>query len=430
MKQKPPASKAWLTFFGSAPFTSALATVSIGTAILAWAIQHTIGWAGLLAILFVEVALSVVSAWARRDSFDRIGVVPVSLLVFLSWAALSIFWSPYQWATLGSLIYLLAFTLIGVSIALTRDTIQVIRAFGDVLRFVLVGSLALEIVAGILIDSPIPFLGIGGHLANGGPISGLVGNRNELGLLAVIAGISFVIEWRTKSIQRGLAIVSIALAVVTLLFTQSAIALGTAIVAAIVLGALFGVRRVDPSRRRFVQFAVLGLTVIGLVAVWALRTPIIVLLNANGDLNYRLRLWQETWALLNLHPVEGWGWIGQWNTGIAPYTALSEASGRSAGSAANAYLDVWFQLGIVGLVLFVGLIGLAFVRSWLLASRKRSVVFTWPAAVLAALITSSLAESGILTEFAWMTFVLCCVNASQSLSWRTALREPLAQEPL
>jgi hypothetical protein len=39
-----------------------------------------------------------------------------------------------------------------------------------------------------------------------------------------------------------------------------------------------------------------------------------------------------------------------------------------------------------------------------------------------ALILVSLAESSILFEFGWMTFVVCCVKASQELSWRTALR--------
>ena len=67
---------------------------------------------------------------------------------------------------------------------------------------------------------------------------------------------------------------------------------------------------------------------------------------------------------------------------------------------------MWFQLGIIGLVAFLGLLGLAFVRSWLLA----------------ALLTASLAESGILVEFGWLTFVVCCVKASQSLSWRLGLR--------
>lgn len=45
----------------------------------------------------------------------------------------------------------------------------------------------------------------------------------------------------------------------------------------------------------------------------------------------------------------------------------------------NAYLDVWFQLGLPGLVAFVGL---AFIRLWLLASRQRGFVYAWLALVL------------------------------------------------
>jgi hypothetical protein len=40
----------------------------------------------------------------------------------------------------------------------------------------------------------------------------------------------------------------------------------------------------------------------------------------------------------------------------------------------------------------------------------------------------SLAESSILFEFGWMTFVICCVKASQELSWRTALRAPATND--
>jgi len=42
-----------------------------------------------------------------------------------------------------------------------------------------------------------------------------------------------------------------------------------------------------------------------------------------------------------------------------------------------------------------------------------------------ALIIVSLAESSILSDFGWMTFVICCTKASQELSWRNALRRPL-----
>src|SRR5690606_12570061 len=81
---------------------------------------------------------------------------------------------------------------------------------------------------------------------------------------------------------------------------------------------------------------------------------------------------------------------------------------------------VWLQLGLAGLAVFVILVSLAFVRSWLLAVSRRSLVFVWPALVLLALITASFAESSILVEFGWLTLVVCIVKASRELSWRQA----------
>jgi hypothetical protein len=52
------------------------------------------------------------------------------------------------------------------------------------------------------------------------------------------------------------------------------------------------------------------------------------------------------------------------------------------------------------------------------------VIYAWPALVLIALLLVSLAESSILVEFGWLTFVVCCVTASRELSWRSALRTP------
>jgi O-antigen ligase len=411
-------------------FTQALATAAIGTGIMSWALHNVIGWAGLIAILATLVVLAAASLWARRETLERLIVVPISLLVFLAWAVVSLIWSQYQWATVGGLSALAAYTVLGIYVALVRDTIQVIRCFGDVLRFVLVISLALEVLSGLLIDTPITFLAIDAHLAQGGPVSGILGNRNEFGLLSVIGAVTFVIEWRTVSISRGLAILSLSLATITLALTRSPIAWGTAVVAIAVLALLYGLRRAAAQQRRVLNIAALVVAVVGAGVAWALRTPIIDTLNAGGELNYRLGLWREIWTFLQAHPVEGWGWIGQWNDGVPPFVSLGLGTGRPSVSAVNAYLDVWFQLGFVGLVIFVGMLGLTFVRSWMLATRQRTVVYTWPAVVLAALLTASLAESGILIEFGWMIFVICCVNASQSLSWRTALRRPLEQEPL
>ncbi|MDI2099422.1 O-antigen ligase family protein [Ruicaihuangia caeni] len=417
-------------FFGDARLAAALTTTALGLGVFAFALERMIGEAGLIAMLVTLVPLCAGSLIARRATVEWLAVVPISMLVFLGWATLSVFWSQYRQETLGGVAYLLAFTALGLMVALTRDTIQIIRAAGDVLRATLGLSLALEVLSGLLIDVPIAFLDIRGHIARGGPIQGIVGSHHEVGLLAVIAGITFTIEWRTQSISRGLAVGSLAAAGLTLLLARSPVSFGTAAVAITATAVLYGVRRLKPAQRTFWQLAILGAAALIALAVWMLRSPIVTALNATGDLNLRLRLWQQVWALVPLHPLEGWGWIGQWDAGISPFSLFNTVSRQTLTSAANAYLDVWFQLGLVGIAAFVGMLALAFARSWLLGARQRSVVYTWPAVVLAALMTSALAESSILYEFGWLVFVVCCVKASQRLSWRNAFQRPLEQDPL
>jgi O-antigen ligase len=407
-----------------------LATVGVGMAAAAYPAQRLLGWPGLLGAMAVLIVLMGASFVARRTQTDWRGILPISLLAFVGWSAISVVWSQYQWATIGGLAYLIGFTLIGLYVALMRDTIQIVRLFGDVLRVVLGLSIVIEIFSGLLIDAPIPLLAVQGQLAAGGPISGIVATRNQLGLLATIGAISFAAEHRTRSVPRLTSVSSLALAALCILFTQSPVVYGTALVVAIAVAVLYGLRRVRAERRQLWQLVVLGLAVVAAIVTWIQRSFVVDILNAGGALTYRLELWNKAFDLVRLHFLEGWGWIGRWQTEVTPFSSLTTSADRPAQSALNGYLDVWFQLGLIGLVIFLGMLGLAFVRSWLLAGRRRSVVFAWPAIVLVALIIVSLAESSVLSEFGWTTFVICCLKASQELSWRRAFLSPEPPEPV
>lgn len=409
--------------------TAALTTAGIGSAVFAFPLRQLMGWPGHIAALALIVLLMLASLIVRRDELARRWVLPVSLLAYLGWAALSLVWSQYQWVTVGSLIYLGLFTVMGVFIGLSRDTIQVVRSTGDVLRVALAVSLALEVFSGILIDAPIPFLGIDGGIATGGAISGVLNTRNALGLAAVIGAATFAIEWRTRSITRGLAIGSLALAALVIAFTRSPVVFAVGLAVGVAAAALYGIRRLPPGRRQWAQYAVLTAGLGAAVVVWLSRSAVIALFNAGGELQYRLELWRDMLALVPLHQLEGWGWIGLWNSDIPPYSALITTDGGTHGSGLNAGVDVLLQLGAIGLVLLLVLVGLAGTRSWLLAGRRSSVVFTWPALVLVALVTVSMAESAILVEFGWLALVVCSVKASDELSWRQALRAPRPDEP-
>ena len=123
-------------------------------------------------------------------------------------------------------------------------------------------------------------------------------------------------------------------------------------------------------------------------------------------------------GLAQQRPVFGWGWVSYWVPWVEPFTHLAERKGVTYLQAHNAWLDVWLQLGIVGLVLFLCLVVSTSARAWWIAvdrPQRRagaplpySPVDLLPALLLAALFAQSLAESRILLEGGW---ILLCVIA-------------------
>lgn len=418
----PAVPAAIMRILASPRFATSLTQVALGVAFGVHLLRSALGWPGLVAVLIGLVLLATFSLAARRPIIDWHGLLPVSILVFVGWSALSSVWSGYTAQTAAGVGYQLAFAFLAVYIALARDTIQIVRAAGDVLRLVLGLSLALEVFSGVLIDLPIPFLGIQGNLARLGPIQGILGSRNVLGLVALLALITFVVELWSRSLRRGPAIASIWLAVLCLVLAGSPVVAVVALFVGLAGLALYALRRTPADSRWMLQLGILGAAVIAGLAGWIARAPIIELLGGGSEFGVRYRLWGEMMRLTGLNPLEGWGWVGSWPNNVTPYGWLDFVTGRDQTSGLNAFVDVYFQLGLVGLLAFIALVGLAFVRSWLLASNKRTLVHVWPALTLVALLVVSVAESTVLVEFGWVLLLICAVKASQGLSWRSALR--------
>ena len=412
-----------LEFLAGARFASSLTTLMVATGFFSHVLRNTIGWPGLITIVIALVLLALASMLARRGTFEWQGIWPISLLVFVGWCGISVFWSEYQWATVGGVAYQVAFAFMAVYIALTRDFIQIVRVFGDVLRVALVVSLALEIFSGILVDTPLRFIGIAGNLADGGPIQGIEGTRNQLGLVSLLALVTFGTELLTSSVRRPVGIASIVLASVTIVFSQSPVSFGVLVVLGVVSFAILGLRRIPAENRKYWQVALAALAAIAAALAWGFRTRVLEFLDATRELDYRLDLWHDLYDLVRVNFLEGWGWVGAWRTEIAPFFAIDAVDGRLHESGLNAYLDVWFQVGIVGLIAFTAYVLLAFGRAWVLATHNKSRIFVWPTLTLAALLTTSLAESSILVEAGWLTLTICAVKVAQHLSWRRALPE-------
>ncbi|QAY74567.1 exopolysaccharide production protein [Agromyces protaetiae] len=420
------AARLWRSFretAGSARFAQALTLIAIGLAFSVHAATALAGAPGVAAALVVLIGLAAVSLIARWRFVEWYGILPITILVFVAWCAVSVVWSSTTRYSLVGVLSLVAFGFLGVYIALMRDTIQIVRAFAEVLRLLLTLSLVLEVISGILLDLPIRFLGIQGNIASLGPIQGIFGTRNMLGFVSLIALVTFVVEWRTKLSARGLSIASVVLASGCVVLAGSPTTWIALAAAALALGALLGLRRANAETRWRWQIALIATAGVALVTGWLLRLRIIELLDARAEFDVRLDVWREASRYLASNPLQGWGWVGTWPE-FAPYAWIEQMTGREHSSALSAYIDVYFQVGVIGVLLFAGLLGVALVRAWLLASTRKSPVYVWPALMLVVLAVTSFAESFALVTGGWMLLVVCAVKAARDMSWRDALARP------
>lgn len=426
MSEPPPARNPFgvvLDLAAAAAFRQALTVVVFGLSLATPFVRVVLGWPGELAALAALVLMAAVSLAARRGEIEWRGILPLSLLAFGSWASLSVFWSEYTWATMGGVLYAAAFAFLGAFIALSRDLIQVVRALGDALRAILIASIAIEVIAGILLDTALPFLGVTGSLTSGGPIQGIAGTRNSLGFLAGLAILTFWIEIRTQSLRRVVSIPFLVLAVGMVLVSGSPVTFVVLAVTALAGLLLVVLRRIPPRARATVQPIMLALAIVAAILAWIFRTRILRLLDAASDFEARISVWQTLSALSEQHPVEGWGWVGMWPYEVFPFSTVQLPSGRPAGSALNAFIDTYFQLGLVGMLLLVLALGLGFTRAWLIASEARSTVNVWPPLTLALLGATAMAESYLIAEGGLVLAVAACIAAARKRSWRRLLRD-------
>jgi O-antigen ligase len=144
------------------------------------------------------------------------------------------------------------------------------------------------------------------------------------------------------------------------------------------------------------------------------------LLGKSSDLTNRAEIWHSVIQLAQQRPVFGWGWVSYWVPWVAPFDHLAENNGVRQLHAHDAWLDVWLQLGIIGLVVMGALVLSSLARSWSYAVDRPQLhagkpgAFTsstlLPLLVLVALLVQSIAESRLLVESGMFLLALIAIK--------------------
>jgi exopolysaccharide production protein ExoQ len=397
--------------------------------------RNLLGWWGFGGIALIVIVgsvwflVSLKPAWSWRT-------FPKSLAVFMGLATLSLAWSAYPGASALGITLQWITTLTAICVAFCLTWTELVRTLAVTLRLILGLSLVFEAVVAVVIGQavlpfwveysgkiPSAFYWSRAMLLEGGPIEGIVASRNLLGFIALLALIVFAVQLAAGTVSRTTGIVWVAVALLVLWLTRSATV--TVAMAAVVLALAFALwaRRVHPLGRRGLYLTA-GIAAAAVVAgVATFSSTLLGLLGKSEDLTGRFDIWNSVIDLAGQRPVQGWGWVSYWAPWVEPFDGLAVRKGVQYLQAHNAWLDVWLQVGILGLVVFAALTLSTLWRSWFLAvDRPRlgiadtapySAVALLPLLLIVALLAQSLAESRILVESGWLLLLVLAIKTKR-----------------
>jgi len=394
--------------------------------------RDLLSWWGWGAICLILLVLAIIELVHARVDLRRL---PFTLIGFLLLIVVSIFWSDYPSATAVGWAATFSVAFFAIFLATVIDLETMLRSFGVALRWILGLSLLFEFVVAAFVRHPIlPFFVDYSNLDkippafywsrdllfHGGQIQGIQGNSNLLALSALLALIVFAVQWVSGTASKVWLTFWIVVALGTMALTRSSTVL-IALAAVILVGVFLWLVRSTSGGRRAAVYAggaavALAIAAVGIFANGA----VLKLLGKSAELTHRTEIWQRVLPLANERPVAGWGWTGWWAPWVEPFKQLAVFKGVTYLQAHDAWIDIYFQLGVIGLIVFGLLVLTTLARSWFMAieaePRRARLVEFFPLLVMVALIVHSVAESRLLVEILFALLVISAI--------RTAQREP------
>lgn len=327
-----------------------------------------------------------------------------SLSVFALLAFVSISWSPDPVDALRRSV------LFGLTLLFSLYLAEYYDPQEQMLLILFTGVIA--VIASYLAVFLLPGFGYGYE----GEWKGIFGHKNDLGMYVIFL-VSPVFFLRLKQSLVGIVAAGIVgLAAVLVFMSQSRTAWLLMFVFACYVCAYKLIARF--RRRDAILLSAAVMSIAGVMMTFAVTQydSLLRLMGKTADLSGRFQIWKAVAFAISKHPFLGYGYGGFWDQSQGESMNVMLAVGFPLNHAHNGYLNLWLQLGLVGLLLFI----------WSLVAATRNGVkslrlgdqnyVAWCLGVILLVIVGNIDESFIMkyNSLATMLYVMACVGLSKS----------------
>jgi len=310
-------------------------------------------------------------------------LIDKSLLILTGFIMASLLWSEAPSVSLRRGVGLTLTTIFGIYLATRFGLKQQVQLLGWALGLLLIITFAYTVVW--------PEYGISSG-SHEGAWRGTFSNKNLLGRLTVLSAVIFLLLTLSSRRQRWLGWTAFGLAVLLLLLTTSK----TSLVVFITLIAL--IPALQMMRWHFslmLAFGIIAALVAAIIIIWSVANfeTLVEGLGKDATLTGRTPLWEGVMVMIKERFWLGYGYSAFWLGWSGPSAYVWDELHWRPPHAHNGYLDIWLEVGLVGLALYLISIIMAAQRAVTWVRLTKTADGFWPLLLIVFVLLYNFTES-------------------------------------
>jgi O-antigen ligase len=218
-------------------------------------------------------------------------------------------------------------------------------------------------------------------------------HKNALGNYMAIINIIFLVSFR-KNYRPILSVIGYLLSWILIFGSGSKTSIASTIFIHVIMLFLFFVKNQKLSFR-FILWIISVPVFLIIFLIFIYYEKIAVSLGGTETLTGRIPLWFGVFQAIGDTPLFGYGYAAFWGNESGSLKYLTDSEWIS-GKSHNAFMDIWLDLGIIGLIMFIGFLGTTFIKLLYLYRQKGNLYHEGLLLILILIISVSMLDFRIL----------------------------------